>query len=177
MDGMFSGLVMPTIPIASSAPSRLQKDKGRPTFIILDSHIGYGSPHRQDTADAHASPLGEEEVRLTKRNYGMARDAKFLVPDGVYDHFAGGCGRTRRNDPSGMDEALRFIKATYPNLQRRSNKCSDANSRQGGIAKLTRVSRRLEGHGGARILGQGAERARARIFPGSSVARPIRAVE
>ena len=66
--------------------------KGRPTFIVLDSHIGYGSPHKQDTADAHGEPLGEEEIRLTKRSYGWPEDAKFLVPDGVYDHFAAGIG-------------------------------------------------------------------------------------
>jgi transketolase len=69
-----------------------KKTKGRPTFIILDSHIGYGSPHKQDTAEAHGEPLGEEEVRLTKRSYGWPEDAKFLVPGGVYEHFAAGIG-------------------------------------------------------------------------------------
>ena len=70
-----------------------RQTKGRPTFIILDSHIGYGSPHKQDTAEAHGEPLGEEEVRLAKRSYGWPEDAKFLVPDGVaYEHFAAGIG-------------------------------------------------------------------------------------
>src|SRR5437667_325623 len=69
-----------------------RKTKDRPTFIVLDSHIGYGSPHRQDTAAAHGEPLGDEEVRLTKRSYGWPEDAKFLVPDGVYEHFAAGIG-------------------------------------------------------------------------------------
>jgi transketolase len=69
-----------------------RKTKGRPTFIILDSHIGYGSPHRQDTAAAHGEPLGEEEVRLTKRDYGWPENAKFLVPDAVREHFAAGVG-------------------------------------------------------------------------------------
>ena len=64
----------------------------RPTFIILDSHIGYGSPHKQDTAEAHGEPLGEDEIRLTKRRYGWPEDAKFLVPDGVREHFAAGIG-------------------------------------------------------------------------------------
>src|SRR5437667_10957939 len=68
------------------------KTKGRPTFIILDSHIGYGSPHRQDTAAAHGEPLGEEEIRLVKRAYGWPEDAKFLVPDAVREHFAVGIG-------------------------------------------------------------------------------------
>jgi transketolase len=69
-----------------------RQTKGRPTFIILDSHIGYGSPHKQDTAEAHGEPLGDEEIRLTKRSYGWPEDAKFLVPDGVREHFAAGVG-------------------------------------------------------------------------------------
>jgi transketolase len=66
--------------------------KGRPTLIILDSHIGYGSPHLVDTAAAHGEPLGEEEIRLVKRAYGWPQDAKFLVPDGVMEHFEQGVG-------------------------------------------------------------------------------------
>ncbi|HEY4163185.1 MAG TPA: transketolase [Dongiaceae bacterium] len=69
-----------------------RKTKDRPTLIILDSHIGYGSPHKVDTAAAHGEPLGEEEVRLTKRAYGWPEDAKFLVPDGVREHFDAGIG-------------------------------------------------------------------------------------
>jgi transketolase len=65
---------------------------GRPTFLILDSHIGYGSPHKQDTPEAHGEPLGDDEIRLTKRSYGWPEDAKFLVPDGVREHFAAGVG-------------------------------------------------------------------------------------
>ena len=69
-----------------------QRTKGRPTFIVLDSHIGYGAPHKQDTPEAHGEPLGDEEVRLTKRSYGWPEDARFLVPEGVYDHFRAGVG-------------------------------------------------------------------------------------
>src|SRR5690349_15245319 len=69
-----------------------RQTKGRPTLIILDSHIGYGSPHKIDTAAAHGEPLGEDEVRLVKRAYGWPEDAKFLVPDGVREHFAAGIG-------------------------------------------------------------------------------------
>ncbi len=64
----------------------------RPTMIIVDSHIGYGAPHKQDTSAAHGEPLGEEEIRLTKRRYGWPEDAKFLVPDGVYQRFTAGVG-------------------------------------------------------------------------------------
>ena len=65
----------------------------RPTLIIVNSHIGWGSPHKQDTAAAHGEALGEEEVKLTKRAYGWPEDAKFLIPDGVYDHFQSGIGK------------------------------------------------------------------------------------
>ena len=64
----------------------------RPTLIIVDSHIGYGAPHKQDTHAAHGEPLGEEEIRLSKRFYGWPEEAKFLVPDGVREHFAAGIG-------------------------------------------------------------------------------------
>lgn len=69
-----------------------RETKGRPTLIILDSHIGYGSPHKIDTAASHGAPLGEDEVRLTKRAYGWPEDAQFLVPDGVREHFNAGIG-------------------------------------------------------------------------------------
>ncbi|QBQ99100.1 transketolase [Paraburkholderia pallida] len=60
----------------------------KPTLIVVKSIIGWGAPHRQDTAAAHGEPLGEEEVRLAKRAYGWPEDAQFLVPDGVREHFA-----------------------------------------------------------------------------------------
>jgi transketolase len=93
-----------------------RKTKGRPTFIVLDSHIGYGSPHKQDTPEAHGEPLGDEEVRLTKRDYGWPEDAQFLVPDGVYDHFAAGIGQrgaTARQDWTKLFAAYRI---GYPDL-------------------------------------------------------------
>src|SRR5512143_2097998 len=64
----------------------------RPTLIIVDSHIGYGAPSKQDTSAAHGEPLGEDEIRGAKRRYGWPEDAKFLVPDGVREHFAAGIG-------------------------------------------------------------------------------------
>jgi transketolase len=64
-----------------------KKTTDRPTLIIVDSHIAYGAPNKQDTSAAHGEPLGEEEIKLTKRNYGWPEDKKFYVPDGVYDHF------------------------------------------------------------------------------------------
>jgi transketolase len=70
-----------------------RKTTDRPTLIIVDSHIGYGSPHKQDTNAAHGEPLGEEEVRLVKKFYGWPEDAKFLVPEGVREHFQDGIGK------------------------------------------------------------------------------------
>jgi transketolase len=69
-----------------------RKTTDRPTLIILDSHIGYGAPHKVDTAAAHGEPLGDDEVKLAKRAYGWPEDAKFLVPDGVMDTFDKGIG-------------------------------------------------------------------------------------
>jgi transketolase len=69
------------------------KTTDRPTLIVVDSHIGYGSPHKQDSYEAHGEPLGEEEVRLVKKFYGWPEDAKFLVPEGVREHFREGIGK------------------------------------------------------------------------------------
>jgi transketolase len=93
-----------------------RKTKGRPTFIILDSHIGYGSPHKQDTAAAHGEPLGEEEVRLTKRDYGWPEDAKFLVPDAVRAHFAAGIGARGAQARGRWTELFAAYRSKYPQL-------------------------------------------------------------
>ncbi len=93
-----------------------RKTKERPTFIVLDSHIGYGSPHKQDTAAAHGEPLGDEEVRLTKRSYGWPEDAKFLVPDGVYEHFAAGIGARGAKARQQWNELFAAYRVKYPEL-------------------------------------------------------------
>jgi transketolase len=93
-----------------------QKTKGRPTFIILDSHIGYGSPHKQDTADAHGEPLGEEEIRLTKRAYGWPENAKFLVPGGVYERFAAGVGARGAEARQNWRKLFEAYRTAYPEL-------------------------------------------------------------
>jgi transketolase len=79
--------------LLTRALEEFKAEEGRPTLIIVDSHIGYGSPHKVDTAEAHGEPLGEEEVRETKRTYGWPEGAEFLVPDGVVEHFAEGIGK------------------------------------------------------------------------------------
>jgi transketolase len=92
------------------------KTKDRPTFLVLDSHIGYGSPHRQDTAAAHGEPLGEEEIRLCKRFYGWPEDAKFLVPDGVYEHFGAGVGARGAEARRQWTELFAAYRSQYPEL-------------------------------------------------------------
>jgi transketolase len=79
--------------LLSRAFEVFRKEQERPTLIIVDSHIGWGSPHKVDTAEIHGEPLGEDEVRETKRTYGWPEDAEFLVPDGVREHFDEGIGR------------------------------------------------------------------------------------
>jgi transketolase len=93
-----------------------RQTKGRPTFIILDSHIGFGSPHKQDTAEAHGEPLGDEEIKLTKRSYGWPEDAKFLVPDGVREHFDAGIGRRGADARKKWTALFAGYRAKYPAL-------------------------------------------------------------
>jgi transketolase len=88
--------------------------KDRPTLIIVDSIIGYGAPHKQNTAAAHSDALGKEEVRLAKRFYGWPEDAQFLVPDGVYESFRNGIGnrgRALRDDWSKTFAAYKSLDA------------------------------------------------------------------
>ena len=89
----------------SRAYKYFQEHSNQPTLIVVDSHIGYGSPHKQDSYEAHGEPLGEAEVKLAKRNYGWPEDAKFLVPDGVYAHFQNGVG-TRGGEAHAKWKAL-----------------------------------------------------------------------
>ena len=88
----------------------------RPTLIIVESHIGYGAPHKQDTSAAHGEPLGEEEVRETKRRYGWPEDAKFLVPDGVREHFAASFGARGKKLRAEWLSLFERYRAEHPDL-------------------------------------------------------------
>jgi transketolase len=88
----------------------------RPTLIIVDSHIAYGSPNKQDTSAAHGEPLGEEEIKLVKRNYGWPEDAKFLVPAGVRENFEAGIGTRGRQAREAWENKFEGYKAKYPEL-------------------------------------------------------------
>jgi transketolase len=88
----------------------------RPSLIVVPSHIGYGSPHKHDSFEAHGEPLGEAEVRLVKQFFGFDPDASFVVPDGVRSHFAasmGARGAALRRDWQALFERYR---AAYPDL-------------------------------------------------------------
>jgi len=93
-----------------------RKETGSPTLIVLDSHIGYGSPHKHDTSEAHGEPLGDDEIRLTKRAYGWPEDAQFLVPDGVYEHFEDGIGARGRTARGDWEQLFEAYRAQYPEL-------------------------------------------------------------
>jgi transketolase len=88
----------------------------RPTLIIVDSHIGYGAPHKQDTSAAHGEPLGEDEIRLTKRSYGWHEDVKFLVPESVREHFQAGLGQRAHALRQQWMQMFTQYASTYPRL-------------------------------------------------------------
>lgn len=90
-----------------------------PTLIVVESHIGYGAPHKHDTSAAHGEPLGEEEIRLAKRSYGWPEEAKFLVPDGVRQHFQDGIGRRGRSLQEDWSALFKSYRKKYPDLAER----------------------------------------------------------
>lgn len=88
----------------------------KPTLIIVDSHIAYGAPHKQDSNAAHGEPLGESEIRLAKHNYGWPEDAKFLVPEGVREHFQDGIVKRGQQLREAWMAKFDEYKAQYPEL-------------------------------------------------------------
>jgi len=94
------------------------REQSRPTLIIIESHIGYGAPHRQDSPEAHGEPLGEDEVKLTKKFYGWPENAQFLIPDGVYQHFAEGVGARGAAKHGEWRELFARYRVAYPDLAR-----------------------------------------------------------
>jgi transketolase len=88
----------------------------RPQLIIVDSHIAWGAPHRQDTKEAHGEPLGEDEIKLAKRAYGWPEEAKFLVPDGVVENFRQGIGKRGRQLREQWSALFNQYRAQYPDL-------------------------------------------------------------
>ncbi|MBA2706102.1 MAG: transketolase [Blastocatellia bacterium] len=93
-----------------------RKEDERPTLIIVDSHIAWGAPNKQDTHSAHGEPLGEEEIKLTKRNYGWPEEAKFLVPNEVRENFQRGIGARGKALRDAWFAKLEEYKKAYPDL-------------------------------------------------------------
>jgi transketolase len=93
-----------------------RRETDRPTLIIVDSHIAYGAPSKQDTSAAHGEPLGEEEIRLTKRAYGWPEDESFLVPAGVREHFAAGIGARGGSLRRAWMDRFDAYRQAYPEL-------------------------------------------------------------
>ena len=108
-----------------------KRTNDRPTLIIVESHIGYGAPHKQDTSAAHGEPLGEEEVKDTKRRYGWPEDAKFLVPEGVYEHFAAEFRRARQKAACRVECAVRALPRRAPRSRQRLRAHAAARSARG----------------------------------------------
>jgi transketolase len=119
-----------------------QSTRDRPTLIIVDSHIAWGAPNKHDTSAAHGEPLGEEEIRLAKRNYGWPEDAKFYVPDGVYDHFRGGIGKRGKELRDAWFARLREYKAKYPDLRSSYIACNTASCLRVGT-RMSQPSRQM----------------------------------
>ena len=100
----------------AQAIREFQMTKERPTLIIVNSHIGYGSPKKQDTNAAHGEPLGADEVKATKKFYGWPEDAQFLVPDGVLEDFQNGIGKRGRELSSKWNDLFGKYGQQFPDL-------------------------------------------------------------
>jgi transketolase len=100
----------------AGALREFQATTTRPTLIIVNSHIGYGSPHKQDTNAAHGEPLGADEVKLVKKNYGWPEDAQFLVPEGVPENFQDGIGRRGKDLSSKWNDLFGRYNQQFPDL-------------------------------------------------------------
>ena len=95
---------------------KFRESGDRPTFIVVDSHIAFGAPNKQDTAAAHGEPLGEEEIKLAKKAYGWPEDRKFFVPEGVQEHFERELGRRGRAEREAWSAKFAEYKSKHPDL-------------------------------------------------------------
>jgi transketolase len=131
-----------------------RKTSGRPTLIILDSHIGYGAPDVVDTPAAHGEPLGEKEVRLAKRAYGWPEDAKFLVPDGVLEHFAQGIGARGAAARAKWEALFAAYRRQFPELAAEIEKMQRRELPEGWDRNLPRFPADAKGMAGRDASGQ-----------------------
>ena len=104
------------VPALAQAFTAFKNETAGPSLIIVDSHIAFGAPNKQDTHGAHGEPLGEEEIRLTKKNYGWPEDAKFLVPEDVLTHFQAGVGARGKAEHHAWLTVFQTYQERYPEL-------------------------------------------------------------
>ncbi len=104
------------VPALAQAFTAFKNETEGPSLIIVDSHIAFGAPNKQDTHGAHGEPLGEEEIRLTKKNYGWPEDAKFLVPEDVLMHFQAGVGARGKAERHAWLTVFQTYQERYPEL-------------------------------------------------------------
>ena len=103
------------LPAIERALSNARAETQRPSLILLHTHIGYGSPHKQDSFEAHGSPLGEEEVRLTKENLGWPTEPPFYIPISVQAHFLQAVEQGERVEAEWNDKFATYAQA-FPEL-------------------------------------------------------------
>jgi transketolase len=106
----------------SHAYKKFQQNTDGPLLIVVDSHIGYGSPHKQDSYEAHGEPLGEEEVKLVKKFYGWPEDKQFYVPDGVYQRFQDELGSRGKRERDKWVELFGEYSKKFPELADQLNR-------------------------------------------------------
>ena len=140
------------------AYQEFQATTDKPTMIIVRSHIGYGSPHKQDTNEAHGEALGEEEIRLTKKVYGWPEDAKFLVPEAVAGAFRGRRRRAGAKLHAAWEQKFKEYAAKYPELAAEWQQMAKRELPEGWDAGDPHVSGRRQGSGQPHLVGQGAQR-------------------
>ena len=119
----------------SEAINKAQKETGRPSLIKVRTHIGYGSPNKADTASAHGFPLGEDEVKLVKENFGFDPDKYFEVPDEVLNYYREAGKRGIKKEKS-WNELYKNYKEKYPVLANEYELLSSGRLPQGWKEKL-----------------------------------------
>lgn len=123
------------VKMVEAALSAAQAEHDRPSLIIAKTHIAYGSPNKQDTAEAHGSPLGEEEVRLTKEALGWPLEPTFYIPDEALAHFREALQRGRAWEAEWQTQFDAYT-AAYPELADEWNRVMKAELPEGWAEKI-----------------------------------------
>ena len=141
--------------------ARRTRETTRPSLILVRTHLGYGSPHKQDTFEAHGSPLGVEEVRLTKQNLGWPTEPPFLRSEPVRAHFREAVERGEQAEAEWNDRFSAYAQSLSRTRAGTAAAHRAANCRPAGMRTFPSFPSRRQGHGHPRRLGQGDERHRA----------------